>query len=253
MGRALITGATAGIGREFALQLAAQKRDLVIVARNEGRLQDLASELRAAHGIEVEVLAADLRDLSSLGKVEQRLRDASRPVDVLINNAGFGIRQRFHRSDIDDEQAIVDVMITAVMRLSHAALPGMRERNRGGILVVSSVAGWMAGSTYSAAKAWATAFAEGLATQVRGTNVRVTALCPGFTHTEFHERGDLDVSMVKEWLWLSAEQVVAEGLRDFEAGRPVSVPGIQYKALTTLVHALPRPLLRALGRKISRR
>jgi uncharacterized protein len=239
MGRALITGATAGIGREFAVQLAAQGRDLVIVARDEARLQALAEELESLHGVDVEVLPADLRQTAALEKVEQRLRDSSKPVDVLINNAGFGIGKSFDRSDIDDEQAILDVMVTAVMRLSHAALPGMKERNRGGIIVVSSIAGFYAGGTYFAAKAWATTFARGLASQLRGTNVRVTALCPGFTRTEFHERGKLDASTISDWLWLSAEKVVADGLRDFEAGRTISVPGIQYKALTGLARVLP--------------
>jgi uncharacterized protein len=251
MGRALITGASAGIGQEFARQLAQQGRDLVLVARNGERLHALADEYRASHGVDVEVMAVDLRDRAGLARVEERLRDDDRPVDVLINNAGFGVRSRFSASDLDDEQAMIDVMVTAVMRLSHAALPGMLARGKGGILVVSSVAGWLTGGTYNAAKAWATTFAESLSAQVRGSNVRVTALCPGFTRTEFHERAELDMTEVGDWMWLSSERVVSDGLRDLELGRTVSVPGAQYKALTLVARMLPRPIVRSL--RLSRR
>lgn len=247
MGRALITGASAGIGEEFARRLAEDGRDLVLVARNGERLASLAREFHERHGVDVEVLTADLRDRAALATVEDRLRDATRPVDVLVNNAGFGVRQRFTRSDIDDEQAMIDVMVTAVMRLTHAALPGMLERGHGGVVVVSSVAGWLTGSTYNAAKAWATTFAESMANQVHGSGVHVTALCPGFVHTEFHDRAQMDMSSVSEWMWLSPQQVVDQCLRDLAAGRTVSVPGAQYRTLSTVLRALPRPLVRSIG------
>ena len=249
MGRALITGATAGLGLEFARQLAIEGRDLVLVARNVDRLNEVAQELRAAQAIEVEVLPADLRVREQLGAVEERLRDAARPIDVLINNAGLGITQRFTQSDIEDEQALIDVMITAVMRLSHAALPGMMERNRGGIMVVSSVASWMTGSTYNAAKAWATTFAEGLAGTVANTNVVVTALCPGFTHTEFHQRAGMNKAAIPTWMWVDAPIVVAQALHDMSKRKLISVPSKRYKSVSTLVRALPRPLVRAISQR----
>ena len=244
MGRALITGASAGIGAEFARQLAAEGRDLVLVARNLDRLEELATELRAAHQVDVEVISADVGDRDDVDRLAVRLRQDERPIDVLINNAGFGVGAGFTRSALEDEQAMIDVMISAVMRLSHAALPGMIERGHGAVVVVSSVAGWLPRGTYSAAKAWATVFTEALAGQLEGTGVRAMAVCPGFTHTEFHERAHIDVSTSPEWMWLSAQDVVGQALVDLQAGRVISVAGAQYKGLSAIAQSLPRPLLR---------
>ena len=244
MGRALITGASAGIGAEFARQLAADGRDLVLVARNRERLDDLATELRNANGIDVEVITADVSDRDDVDRLAVRLRQDDRPIDVLINNAGFGVGSGFTRSRLEDEQAMIDVMITAVMRLSHAAIPGMIERGHGAVIVVSSIAGWLPRGTYSAVKAWATVFSEALAGQLEGTGVHAMAVCPGYTHTEFHERADIDVSTAPEWMWLTPQEVVGQALVDLQAGRVISVAGTQYKGLSAIAQSLPRPLLR---------
>ncbi|MGD9955852.1 MAG: SDR family NAD(P)-dependent oxidoreductase [Candidatus Nanopelagicales bacterium] len=244
MTTALITGGTAGIGAEFARQLAARGDDLVLVARDGSRLEAYAEELRARHRVDVEVLVADLSDRAGLASVEARLADADRPVDLLVNNAGFGVNQVFVGGDLDAEQQMLDLLVTAVMRLSHAALPGMVARGTGGIINVSSVASFIAGGTYSAAKSWVTVFSESIDRQLRGTGVTVTALCPGFTHTEFHQRAEMDVDHLPDWLWLDAPDVVRGALADFGRGKPVSVPGVQYKALSTLARYLPRPVVR---------
>jgi len=244
MTTALITGGTAGIGAEFARQLAARGDDLVLVARDGARLEAYAEELRARHRVDVEVLVADLSDRAGLATVEARLADADRPIDLLVNNAGFGVNQVFVGGDLDAEQRMLDLLVTAVMRLSHAALPGMVARGTGGVINVSSVASFIAGGTYSAAKSWVTVFSESIDRQLRGTGVTVTALCPGFTHTEFHQRAEMDVDHLPDWLWLDAPDVVRGALSDFGRGKPVSVPGAQYKALSTLARYLPRPVVR---------
>ncbi len=247
MTTALVTGATAGIGAEFARQIAARGDDLVLVARDGDRLQAYADELTARHRVRCEVLGADLADRAALRRVEERLADPALPVDLLVNSAGFGVNQHFLGGDVDAEQAMLDVLVTAVMRLTHAALPGMVARGTGGVINVSSVAGFIAGGSYSAAKSWVTVFSESVDRQVADTGVTVMALCPGFTHTEFHERGGMDVSHLPDWLWLDAPDLVRAALADFRRGRVVSVPGAQYKAITTLTRVLPRPLVRRLS------
>lgn len=252
MTRALITGATAGLGRRFAEDLAAQGHGVILVARNEDRLRDVAEELGRRFGVETEVLAADLTDRSAVDRVARRLTDPEHPVEILVNNAGFGIEEGFRSSDLADEQAIIDVMVTAVMRLCHAAVPAMVSRRSGRIINVSSIAGWITGSTYSAAKAWVTVFTEGLAGDLAGTGVSATAVCPGFTHTEFHQRAEMDVSGVPEWMWLSADDVVRTALEDSRKGKVISVAGRQYGALSLAVQYLPRPLVRrAMTRRTS--
>jgi short-subunit dehydrogenase len=244
MTTALVTGPTAGIGAEFARQLAARGTDLVLVARDEGRLAELAGQLAQRHRVRCEVLPADLSDRAALAVVEERLRDRERPIDLLVNNAGFGVNQLFADGDLEAEQRMLDVLVSAVMRLTHAALPGMLARGTGGVINVSSVAGFIAGGTYSAAKSWATVFSESVDRQLDGSGVHVMALCPGFTHTEFHQRGGMDVDHLPDWMWLDAPDLVAAALRDFARGRTVSVPGAQYKALSTIARYAPRPLVR---------
>ena len=244
MSTALITGATSGIGLAFARTLARRGHDLVLVARDLERLDLVAVELRG-HRVEVEVISADLADRSQLAAVEDYIR--AHPVEILVNNAGFGVLQRFSTGDLEAEQQMLDVLVTAVMRLTHAALPGMIARGSGAVLNVSSVAGWITGGTYSAAKAWVTVFSESLAVELAGTGVHVTAVCPGFTHTEFHQRASMEMDGVPEWMWLDAQEVVDRALSDVRKGRPVSVAGTQYKALSLAAQYLPRPLVRVLG------
>jgi uncharacterized protein len=247
---ALVTGATAGIGLEFARQLARRGHDLVLVARDEPRLASVADELRAAHGVEVEVLRADLVDAADLALVEHRLADRERPVDLLVNNAGFGLKKRFLDNPVDDEVAMLQVLVTAVLRLSHAALGAMTERGHGGVINVSSVAAFLPRGTYSAAKAWVNSFSEWAAHEYRGAGVTVTALCPGFTKTEFHER--MQVRRGDGFLWLDAEFLVDKALEDHAKGRVFSVPGAQYKAVVALSRAVPTGVLQrfqSIGRK----
>lgn len=255
MSTALITGASSGIGEAFARALAARGHDLVLVARTTSRLEALAAELSDHHHIECEVLTADLGDRHALGLVEARVSDPERAIDVLVNNAGFALKERFVGGDVDAEQHMIDVMITAVMRLTHAVLPRMRDRGHGVVINVSSTAGWMSGSTYNAAKAWVTTFSEGLSTSLRPSGVTVIAVCPGFTHTEFHERARIREESVPAWMWIEADEVVATALSDAAKGRPISVATGRYKALSVLMQYAPRPLVRRASgaRRVRRR
>lgn len=244
MTSALVTGATSGIGEAFARRLAHDGHDLVLVARDRARLERLAGELRGAHGHAVEVLVADLADREQTQGVLDRLRDPDRPVEVLVNNAGFGQERPFVDNDLRREEAALDVMVRAVLLTCHAAAGPMRARGRGTIVNVSSVAGWMADGSYSAHKAFVTTLSEALAVQLRGSGVTVTAVCPGLTRTEFHRRARMRLPGVPDALWLDADEVATQGLADAAAGRAVSVPGAQWKALSLLVRAMPRPVLR---------
>ena len=248
---ALVTGPTAGIGRSFAHQLARQGHDLVLVARDRARLESEAADL-ASYGVQVEVLPADLTDRTELAAVEARLADRDRPVDLLVNNAGFGLKKRFLDNSVEEEQAMLDVLVTAVMRLSHAALGPMSERGRGGIINVSSVASFLPRGTYSAAKAWVNSFSEWAAHEYRPRGVTVTCLCPGFTKTEFHERMDVGRDSAPDFLWLDADELVAQALKDHAKGRLWSIPSPQYKVIATAARVLPTSVLQrfqSMGRK----
>ncbi len=250
--RALVTGPTAGIGRSFAHQLAEQGHDLVLVARDRARLESEAKELRSAYGVDVEVLAADLTDRDDLATVEARLADPDRPVDLLVNNAGFGLKRRFLDNSVDEEQAMLDVLVTAVMRLSHAALGPMSERGRGGVINVSSVAAFLPRGSYSAAKAYVNSFSEWASREYGPQGVTVTCLCPGFTKTEFHERMQVGRGSAPDFMWLDADDLVATALKDHAKGKVFSVPGAQYKVVTAAARLVPSGILQrfqSLGRK----
>jgi short-subunit dehydrogenase len=244
VGTALVTGASAGIGRAFAERLAREGTDLVLVARDRARLEELATALRHRHGVAVEVLVADLSDREQTGRVCDRLADDVRPVDLLVNNAGFGFSHSFLDNDLRQEEAGLDVMVRAVLLTCHAAGRAMRARRHGAILNVSSVASFIANGTYSAEKSFVTVFSEALASELAGTGVTVTALCPGFTRTEFHQRARIRTSALPSALWLDADVVVAQALRDVASGKVISVPGAQWKVVTTALRATPRPILR---------
>jgi short-subunit dehydrogenase len=248
----VITGATAGIGAAFARLLASEGYSLVLVARDAGRLKSFAAELDTS----TEVLSADLSTVEGCQAAEQRLADPGRPVDLLINNAGIGLPKSFLRNTIEDEERLIALNVRAVMRLTHAALPGMVERGRGGVINVSSVAGFgpvSPGHTYGATKAWVTNFSESLYPVMRAKGIRVMALCPGFVHTEFHASAGIDMSQIGELLWLEAPYVARVAMADLRKGKPVSTPSVQYKVLGGLVRHAPRPLFRALTGGFARR
>ncbi|TWE20615.1 hypothetical protein FB465_5769 [Kitasatospora atroaurantiaca] len=252
MTTALITGATAGIGAAFARRLAKDGRNLVLVARDTGRLAASAAELSKTYGVEVETLAADLATDTGITAVEERLRDAGRPVDILINNAGFGNKGAFLTVPLEAELDMLKVHVEAVLRTTTAALPGMQERGRGGIINVASVAAFLPRGTYGATKAWVVSFTQGIARDVGGSGVRLLALCPGFTRTEFHQRAGMGTSNIPAWSWLSAERVVDEALRDLARGRSLSVPGKRYKAIVAVSRLLPSGKLGGVSSKAAR-
>ena len=252
MSTALVTGATSGIGLSFAHQLAERGHVVVLVARDRLRLENVSDELRAKYDVSTEILVADLADRAETGKVAERLADQLRPVDLLVNNAGYALKKRFLDNDITEEEAVFDVLGRAVLVLSHAAARAMRERGHGAIVNVSSVAGQITSGTYSAVKSFVTVFSEGLAAELAGTGVTVTALLPGFTRTEFHERAKLNMSRLPKFMWLDADRLVTDCLDDVAKGKVVSVPGPQYKAIVALLRLVPRSLVRSRARTVHR-
>ncbi|MDJ0382646.1 SDR family oxidoreductase [Streptomyces sp. G-G2] len=241
----LITGASAGLGAAFARGFAAKGCDLVLVARDKDRLGVLAEDLAREFGVAAEVLPADLLDPERCAAVEERLADPARPVDVLVNNAGFGLPAPFPYSPVEDEERMLDLLVKVPLRLTHAVVPGLRERRRGAVLNVSSVAGLLPTGTYGAAKAWITAFSESLRVDLAPYGVRVLAVVPGFTRTEFQERAGMDVSALSDAVWLEPEAVVAQALRDLARRRPLSITGRHYRTYALAVRHLPRTLVAA--------
>lgn len=249
---ALITGASVGLGAEFARQLAASGNDLVLVARDRARLEALAKELHDAHGSKAEVLAADLTDPSQLATVESR----ARTVDLLVNNAGYGTFGSFHELPIDGEVGQIRLNIEALVRLTRAAAEGMVVRGKGGILNVSSLAGFQAGvmnATYSATKAFVTSFTEAVHEEMKGTGVAVTALCPGFTHTEFQARANAPAEDVPGFMWQNPPEVVKAGLAGLAKNKPYVMPGPVNKMLGVLSDSTPRGLGRRVGAQVLKR
>ncbi|PWD51679.1 short-chain dehydrogenase [Serinibacter arcticus] len=248
MGTALVTGASAGLGREFAWQLAEAHHDLVLVARDAERLETLAAQLRAVGGIHVEVLPADLGVDDDVQRVAARLRAVERPVGLLVNNAGYGLGEPFTRGDLAVEEAALAVMVRAVLVLSRAATDAMIPRGRGAILNVGSIAALMASGTYSAHKAWVNTFTQSLARTLRGTGVTATVVNPGLTRTEFHQRAGWGSGQFPDLAWLSAEQVVAESLTAVRRGAVEVTPSLRYRLGAALLRATPPSLVRVISR-----
>ena len=250
MATALITGGTSGIGAAFARQLAADGNDLVLVARDRGRLDAAATELHASFGINVETIAADLAERADVARVVTRIEDASRPLDLLINNAGFGVNVPLTSVDTSQHEHAFAVMCRAVLVLGGAA--GRAMRGRGGrIINVSSLQTYLATGSYGAMKAWVTAFSQGLSVELRGTGVTVTALLPGWVRTEWHERAGVKRSSLPGFLWTEPEAVARIALRDSARGRVVSIPTVRYRVLGWFARHLPLATIRWISAGIS--
>ncbi|MBH0129261.1 SDR family oxidoreductase [Salinibacterium sp. NK8237] len=252
MATALITGGTSGIGAEFARQLAHAGTDLVLVARNEDRLTRTAAVLSATFGISVETISADLADRTDVSRVAERLTDLARPIDLFVNNAGFGV----HAKLTDPAAASVhehafDVMCRAVLLLGGAAGYAMRERGTGSIINVASIAGLVTMGSYSAIKAWVASYSQGLSVELRGSGVTVTALMPGWVVTEFHERAGIRTSSIPDFMWMDAAILVRGALRDASRGKVVSIPTIRYRLIGWFARHLPQSTIRSISAKIS--
>jgi short-subunit dehydrogenase len=248
---ALVTGATSGIGESFTRLLAENNYNIVLVARDLPRLQERAEQLQAKFKIQTHIIQADLATASGCSVVEQYI--ANNQVDVLINNAGFGINKAFTVSQLDAEQQLLDVLVGTPMRLMHVALPLMKQRNKGVVINVSSIASFIAGGTYSASKSYLTVLSESLHTELAGTNVKISALCPGFTRTEFHQRGRMSMKGLPSFLWLDADELVAKAWSDALKGEALSIPGWQYQLLVFVIKRLPRSIVRKVGMRTKQR
>ena len=248
---ALVTGATVGIGESFTRLLAAKKYNIILVARDLPRLQERAAALESKFGIQTHVIQADLATDAGCLSIEKYIQ--SNEIEVLINNAGFGINKAFTVSQLEIEQQMLDVLVRTPMRLMHAILPGMKTRDKGVVINVSSVAGYIAGGSYSASKSYLTVISESLNTELTKTGVKVSALCPGFTRTEFHQRGRMSMKGLPNFMWLNPDDLVAKAWRDGLKGEAVSVPGWQYRVLVFVIHTLPRSIVRKIGMNIRKK
>ncbi|ANJ09057.1 SDR family oxidoreductase [Streptomyces parvulus] len=253
MTTALITGSTAGIGAAFARRLAADGHNLVLVARDTKRLREQATELHDRHGIEAEVLTADLSTDAGIEAVATRLGERRHPVDLLINNAGFGNKGKFLDVSMADELTMLKVHCEAVLRLTSAAVEAMRERGRGGVVNVASVAAFVPRGTYGASKAWVVQFTQGVAKDLAGSGVRLMALAPGFVRTEFHERAGMGTDNIPNWMWLDADKVVAAALDDLSRGKSLSIPDPRYKTLMGAAKLVPRGMLGGISSRTGRK
>ncbi|ACZ21872.1 short-chain dehydrogenase of unknown substrate specificity [Sanguibacter keddieii DSM 10542] len=251
MATALITGGTSGIGAAFAEALAARGVDLVLVARDEGRLTDSATRLASTHGITVDTLRADLAVRADVERVAARLEDTTRPVELLVNNAGSGVRTPLVSRDVASHDLGFDVMCRAVLVLGGAAGRAMSARGSGAIINVSSLQSLFTTGSYAAMKAWVTSYSQGLSVELHGTGVTVTAVLPGWVRTDWHARDGERRSSVPGWLWTEPADVALAALRDSARGRVVSVPSRRYRVIGWLARHLPRATVRQISGRIS--
>lgn len=258
MHRALITGGTSGIGAAFATALARRGADLVLVARDEARLADVAADLQREHGIDVETIAADLSDRADQERIARRLEaDGSEPglppIDMLVNNAGFSVRTGLLEDDMTEHDRGYEVMMRSLIVLSGAAGRAMKARGQGWIINVGSVSAFVTQNNYSAIKAWVNTYTEALHVQLRGTGVHVTLLAPGWVRTEFHSRAGISGSSIPGFLWLTPQRLVEDCLKDVARNRVVSVPSLRFRILVALARIAPRPAIHAVSALLSSR
>ena len=251
MATALITGGTSGIGAEFARQLAARGDDLILVARDPDRLAEMATELKERYGVAVETISADLGVREEVLPIAARLASTEQPVDMLVNNAGFGLRKSLVTNDTAALEYGIDVMIRAVLILAGAAGQAMRARGRGQIINVSSTAGFIAMSGYSAIKAWVTTYSEALAGELAPDGVTVTALCPGYVQTEFHQRASIRTGSITGFMWVDVDEVVTEALADVAKGKVISIPTRRFQVMIFAARHFPRSAVRAVSRRMA--
>ena len=252
--RALVTGASSGLGVSFARQLAAAGHDLVLVARRAEPMEHLGNELADAHGVRAEVLPADLADRAQLGKVAERIRAGD--VDMVVNNAGFGFYGPVVSHSPDQELGMIEVDVAAMVALSHAALEVMVPRRSGSLLNVSSVAAFAPtpdSATYSAAKSFVLFFTEAVHDEVARSGVKVSVLCPGFTRTNFQAAAGIDAKGLPGFVWAEADDVVRQGLTALTRNQAVCVPGLVNKVAAASPRFGPRPLVRRLSRQVMQR
>jgi short-subunit dehydrogenase len=254
---AVVTVASGGIGAAFASALAKRGHDLVIVSRTESRLDESAAALHAEHGIDVEVLAADLETGAGVDRVAERLRDPARPIEVLVNNAGFGTFGSFHELAVDQEEAMIALNLVALVKLSHAALGPMVERGRGGIINMSSVGAYQPTpyyASYSATKAFVSSFTNAIREELKGTGVKAMVVAPGFTRTDFHTRAEVDANEnLPGFLWQSADEVAEAAMKAYERGRAVCVPGGMNKMAAAFSSTMPAAVSRKVAGAVSKR
>ena len=253
MHRALITGGTAGIGAAFARAFAGRGTALVLVARNPERLDETAAQFRREYGVEVETLVADLSDREAQQRVADRLESSTDPVDVFVNNAGFSVKSSLLEEDLSQHDLGFEVMIRAVLKLGGAAGRGMSRRGRGWIINVGSVSALVTQNNYSAIKAWVGNYSESLGVQLAGTGVQVTALMPGWVRTEFHSRAGIKGSSIPGVLWLDADRLAEDCLRDVARGKPVSIPSKRWKLIAAVLRTTPRGIVATLSGVLSHR
>jgi short-subunit dehydrogenase len=252
---ALVTGASSGIGEAFARELAARRHDLVLVARRADRLEEEASRLAAAHGVAVEVLAADLASPDGIAVTAERLSDASRPVDLLVNNAGIGTVGSFWELPVDAELAMIHLNVLALVQLTHAALGPMVERNTGGVINVSSLGAYQPvpfNATYGATKAFVSSFTNAVREELRGTNVRLMVVAPGFTRTEFQETS-FEPRALPEFVWQSADEVASTAMRAYDRGRTVCITGAMNVVAAAASSVMPAVVMRRVSGAVTRR
>jgi short-subunit dehydrogenase len=248
----LITGGTSGIGAAFAAAYAARGADLVLVARDENRLVEQAAGLRNRYNVDVEILPADLAKLPDVERVAARVEDAAKPIDVVVNNAGFGLHNDMLSADFSADAQALDVMCLAVRVISAAAGRAMQARGTGHIVNISSLASWIAQGNYSAVKAWVRSYTEGLAVHLSDTEIKVTAVCPGWVRTEFHQRAGIRTSKIPGFVWVSADKMVAKALRDIDKGKIISIPAKRWKVAAFLARHAPQSAVRMVSKMLVR-